>query len=279
MKKTYKLNNEVEIPSVGFGTWKIEDSPLAKEVVVTAIQNGYTHIDTAQIYKNEKSVGEGIKSSGKNREDLFITTKLWNDVTTYDEAIASFNGSMERLDLEYLDLLLIHWPNPLKLRDNKWQERNKEVYRAMEDLYEAGKIKSIGISNFKIHHIEELLKTARIVPQVNQIKICPGVEDTKLIEYCQEKKIILEAYSPLGRGDMLTNEVIVKIAEKYGKTPAQVTIRWSLDKGYLPLPKSQTKERIISNYMVYDFALTKEEVEEISSIQYDKVMDSDTVEF
>jgi len=192
--REYLLNNGVGIPVLGFGTWKAQDGEEAYQATLAALKAGYRHIDTAAIYKNEESVGRAIKDSGIPREELFITTKLWNDIHTYEEAQEAFAASMERLGLDYLDLYLIHWPNPKPLRENDaWKKRNAEVWRAMEDLYNLGKIRAIGVSNFLPHHLEALLETARMTPAVNQIRLAPGVYQTEAINFCREHEILLEA--------------------------------------------------------------------------------------
>ena len=262
MKKptdTYKLYNGVEIPCIGFGTWQTPDGEVAVSSVRCAIEAGYRHIDTAQVYGNEESVGRGIKESGVSREELFITTKLWNTNHTYDLTMSTFEESMKKLGLDYLDLFLIHWPNPAGFRD-RWQSANAESWKAMEELYKAGRIRAIGISNFRPHHIDELLKTAEIAPMVNQIRLCPGDTQDAVVDYCREHDMLLEAYSPLGVGRVFEVPEVQAMAEKYGRSIAQVCIRWSLQRGYLPLPKSVTPSRIVDNLNVFDFELDDEDV-------------------
>ena len=257
MKKptdTYKLYNGVEIPCIGFGTWQTPDGEVAVSSVRCAIEAGYRHIDTAQAYGNEESVGRGIRESGVPREDLFITTKLWNTNHTYDLTMSTFEESMKKLGLDYLDLFLIHWPNPAGFRD-RWQSANAESWKAMEELYKAGRIRAIGISNFRPHHIDALLKTAEIAPMVNQIRLCPGDTQDAVVDYCREHDMLLEAYSPLGVGRVFEVPEVRAMAEKYGRSIAQVCIRWSLQRGYLPLPKSVTPSRIADNLNVFDFEL------------------------
>lgn len=198
----YQLNNGVEIPVLGFGTWKAQDGEEAYQAVLTALEAGYRHIDTAAVYKNEGSVGSAIKDSGIPREELFITTKLWNGNHTYEETQGAFARSLERLGLDYLDLYLIHWSNPKPLREQEaWKERNREVWRAMEDLYREGKIRAIGVSNFLPHHLEPLLETARILPAVNQIRLAPGVYQAETVDYCRKHNILLEAWGPSVKGN------------------------------------------------------------------------------
>lgn len=261
----FKLSNGVEIPCIGFGTWQTPDGEVAVNSVLTALEVGYRHIDTAQAYGNEESVGQAIKQSGINREELFITTKLWNDFHTYELTKSSFEESMEKLGLDYLDLFLIHWPNPIAFRDS-WQEANAQAWKAMEELYQEGRIRAIGISNFKQHHIEELMKTATIAPMVNQIRLCPGNTQDELVDYCRQRDMLLEAYSPLGVGKVFEVEEMKTLAEKYNRSIAQVCIRWSLQKGFLPLPKSVTPSRIKENIEVFDFELEEQDVELMSNL-------------
>lgn len=263
---TYKLSNGVGIPCIGFGTWQTPDGDVAVRSVAAAIEAGYRHIDTAQAYGNEESVGKGIRESGINRKDLFVTTKLWNSNHSYKLTMRSFEESMNKLGLDYLDLFLIHWPNPIAFRDH-WQEANAESWKAMEELYEAGKIRAIGVSNFRPHHIEEILKTAKIAPMVNQIRLCPGDTQDETVNWCRAHGMVLEAYSPLGIGQIFEVPEMQKLAEKYQRSIAQVCIRWSLQRGYLPLPKSVTPSRIQENLKVFDFELSDEDVQLIADLK------------
>ncbi|MDR2337976.1 MAG: aldo/keto reductase [Deltaproteobacteria bacterium] len=251
----YILANGIKIPCIGFGTWQTPDGEVAVASVKTALEVGYRHIDTAAIYGNEESIGQALKESDIAREELFITTKLWNDEHGYETTLRAFDLSMKKLGLDYLDLYLIHWPNPFKFRKS-WQKSNADTWRAFEELYRIGRIRAIGISNFHPHHIDELLQTASVIPMVNQIRLCPGDTQEEVVNYCQKKNILLEAYSPLGVGKIFKVQEIKKLAEKYSKSVAQVCIRWSLQRGYLPLPKSVTPERIKENADVFDFTLS-----------------------
>ncbi len=267
MKKltdTYVLNNGVKIPCIGFGTWQ-STGEEAYNSVLWALESGYRHIDTAAVYKNEEMVGKAIKDSGISREEIFITTKLWNDVRGYEDTKAACLESMRKLGVDYLDLYLIHWPNPVKYRENHLA-LNVESYRAMEDLVKEGKIRAIGVSNFLIHHLEDLMKNVTIKPQVNQIKLHPGLIQKEVCEFCERNNILLEAYSPLGTGKIFEVQELAKLAEKYGKSIAQICIRYSLQKGFLPLPKSTHKERIIQNSEVFDFELSKEDMDIIDTL-------------
>lgn len=264
--KTYTMNNGLTIPAVGFGTYQSKDGEEVYNAVRTALDAGYRHIDTATLYQNEESIGRAIKDSGIPREELFITTKLWNDAHGYEEAKAAFAASLEKLGLDYLDLYLIHWPNPVNLRD-RWQSANADTWRALEELVAEGKIRTIGVSNFMVHHLEELLKTAKIVPAVNQLRLAPGVYQKEIIDYCKGKGIVLEAWSPLGRGELFTHPTMLAMAEKYDKSVAQIALAWSWEQGFLPLPKSVTESRIIENLDFQDITLTPEDVESITAIQ------------
>ena len=269
MKKltdSFVLSNGVEIPCIGFGVWQAKDGEEAYEAVLCALNNGYRHIDTAAIYRNEVSVGKAIKDSGIPREEIFVTSKLWNTERGYEETLTAFNGSLEKLGLDYLDLYLIHWPNPVGFRDS-WEEKNAESWHAFETLYKEGKIRAIGVSNFYKRHMDPLLKTAKIVPMVNQIRLCPGECPEEIINYCNDKNILLEAYSPLGTGKIFEVEEMKHFAKKYNKSVAQICIRWSLQMGFLPLPKSVTPSRIIENTDVFDFELDKEDVKTIAELK------------
>ncbi|VIW44535.1 2,5-diketo-D-gluconic acid reductase A [Streptococcus pneumoniae] len=222
---TYQLNNGVEIPVLGFGTFKAKDGEEAYRAVLEALKAGYRHIDTAAIYQNEESVGQAIKDSGVPREELFVTTKLWNSQQTYEQARQAFEESLEKLGLDYLDLYLIHWPNPKPLRENdQWKIRNAEVWRAMEDLYQEGKIRAIGVSNFLPHHLDALLETAKILPAVNQIRLAPGVYQEEVVAYCREKGILLEAWGPFGQGELFDSKQVQEIAANHGKSVAQIAL-------------------------------------------------------
>ena len=262
----YKLSNGVEIPCIGFGTWQVEEGEEAVSSVVSALKAGYRHIDTAQGYGNEQSVGLAVKQSGINRKDIFITSKLVNSEHGYDKTHAAFEGTLKKLDMDYIDLFLIHWPNPIAYRNN-WQESNAESWKAFEELYKAGRIRSIGISNFHQRHIEPLLKTATITPMVNQIRLCPGDTQDDVVEYSRSLGMLLEAYSPFGIGKIFEVPEMVQLAEKYGRSIAQICVRWSLQRGYLPLPKSATPKRIKENAEVFDFELEPKDVQLIADLK------------
>ncbi|NLZ89207.1 MAG: aldo/keto reductase [Clostridiales bacterium] len=266
LSDTYVLSNGVHIPIIGFGTWQTPDGEVAVSSVLTALEAGYRHIDTAQGYGNEESVGIAVKKSGLDRKDVFITSKLANSERGYERTMAAFEKTMQKLDMDYLDLFLLHWPNPIAYRDN-WEEANAVTWKALEELYNAGRIRALGISNFRRHHIDTLLKTAVVKPVVNQIRLCPGDTQDDVVNYSREKGMLLEAYSPLGIGKIFEVPQMQALAKKYGKSIAQIAIRWSLQRGYLPLPKSVTPERIRENADVFDFELEAADVELIANLK------------
>lgn len=261
----YTLSNGVGIPCVGFGTWQTPDGETAVKAVSAALETGYRHIDTAEGYENEGSVGEAVANSGIPRKEIFLTSKLNNKAHSYDDAMAAFEQTLKELKTDYLDLFLIHWPNPIKYRDC-WQKANAETWKAFEELYRAGKIRAIGVSNFRPHHLEELAKTAEIMPMVNQIRLCPGCTQDEVVDYCRSKQMLLEAYSPLGVGKIFEIPEMQKLAEKYERSVAQICIRWSLQNGWLPLPKSVTPSRIAENTRVFDFTINDEDVKLIAGL-------------
>ncbi|WP_278951727.1 aldo/keto reductase [Lactobacillus apis] len=261
----YFLNNGAKMPTIGFGTWQTPDGDVAKKSVIDAINAGYRLIDTAAAYGNEESVGKGIKESDINRYDLFVTTKLWNDKHGYGETIQAIDESLEKLGLDYLDLYLIHWPNPKAVRDH-WAELNAESWRAMEDQYKAGKLRAIGVSNFRREHMDELLKTASVRPAVNQIYLNPSDMQEEVVSYNNELDILSEAYSPLGTGGLIGNKTVGEVAEHYGKTPAQVLLRWSLQHQFAPLPKSVHTDRIKENVDIFDFVIDEEDMKNLDGL-------------
>ncbi|SDB15860.1 Aldo/keto reductase [Streptococcus henryi] len=264
----YTLSNGLKIPKIGFGTWQIPEGDEAYNSVAYALEVGYRHVDTAQIYGNEVSVGRAIADSGLSREDIFLTTKVWNDKHSYDLAKESIDESLKKLGTDYLDLLLIHWPNPKALRENDaWKAGNAGAWKAMEEAYKEGKVKAIGVSNFMIHHLEALFETAEIKPHVNQVLLAPGCPQEELTAFCKEHDILLEAYSPLGTGSIFSNETAKEVAEANNKSVAQVALRWSLQKGFLPLPKSVTPKNIKANLDIFDFTLSDEDMAKLDSLQ------------
>ncbi|MBG9367254.1 aldo/keto reductase [Streptococcus sp. NLN64] len=279
--EVYTLSNGVQIPKIGFGTWQIPEGELAVQSVAYALEAGYRHIDTAQIYGNEASVGQALAQSNLDRQDIFVTTKVWNDKIGVEDTRASLEESMEKLGLDYIDLVLIHWPNPAASREQlPWQERNAQVWKALESLYREGKIKAIGVSNFMIHHLEALLETAEVAPQVNQVMLAPGTPQKDLVAYCQEKGIQLEAYSPFGTGTLFENEEAAKLAREAGLSLAQLALAWSLDKGFVPLPKSTSPENIQANLAIEGLQIDPHAVEVLDKLQGVKgQLDPDQVDF
>ncbi|MDF2685648.1 MAG: oxidoreductase [Clostridia bacterium] len=261
----YILKNGVKIPCIGYGTWQTPDGETAKSSVKYALECGYRHIDTAAGYGNEKSVGEGIKASGIKREEFFVTTKHWITDRGYEKTIAAAEKSISALGLDYIDLYLIHWPAVEKTFKD-WKEINASTWRGFEKLYKDGKIKAIGVSNFLPRHIEALLENAEIPPMVNQIEFHPGYTQPEVVKWCKQRSILIEAWSPLGCGKVLGDKILGVIAEKYGKSTAQLCIRYALQHGVLPLPKSVTPERIKENAKVFDFEITAADMEEIDAI-------------
>ncbi|MCM3216257.1 aldo/keto reductase [Niallia taxi] len=264
LQDTVALSNGVQMPWLGLGVFQVEDGSTVVESVRTAIKNGYRSIDTAAIYQNETGVGQGIKEglaeAGISREELFITSKVWNEDLGYEKTLAAFETSLEKLGLDYLDLYLIHWP-----KANKY----KEAWRALETLYKNGKVKAIGVSNFQIHHLEELMKDAEMKPMINQVEFHPKLTQVELRSFCQQHGIQVEAWSPLMQGKLLDNSLLMTIAAKYNKSVAQVIIRWDLQNGVITIPKSIKEHRIIENADVFDFSLTTEEMEQIAGLNED----------
>ncbi len=252
-----KLNNGVVIPRLGLGVYQSPPGQLTQRAVEYALKIGYRHIDTARIYNNETDVGTALRKSGIKREDVFITTKLWNSDHGYETAIKACDDSLKRLGLKYLDLYLIHWPVP-EIRNESWT--------ALTKLLKDGKCRSIGVSNYTIQHLTELLEDADVVPMVNQVEFSPFLYQKQLLEYCEKSKIQVEAYSPLTQGAKLNHPTIQQIAKKHSKTPAQVLIRWSLQHNLVTIPKSVREERIRENSQVFDYNLTSEDMRILDSL-------------
>lgn len=261
----YVLSNGNKIPCVGFGTWNLTESSTTVDIIKTAIDCGYRHIDTAFGYHNEASVGKAVRTCGLKRNELFVTTKLSNGSHGYENTMKEFEMSMNNLEIDYVDLYLIHWPRPIAVRDT-WKEHNEGTWKAFEELYNAGKVKAIGVSNFLDTHLEALLDTATIAPMVNQIELHPRYVQRDAVRYCKERRIVVEAWSPLMRGEF-NYPVLVDISKKYNKTIPQILLRWSIQHGFLPLPKSSTRERMLENANIFDFQLSEEDIEAMKVLE------------
>ena len=258
------LNDTNKIPMVGFGTYKLLGQE-GVESVNYALSNGYRLIDTAAIYGNEVAVGKGIKASGIAREELFVTTKLWRENLGYEATKTELQKSLDRLNLDYLDLYLIHWPANARNYDN-WQKANADSWRAMEELQAEGKIKSIGVSNFFQKHLEALFQTAKVIPSVNQIEFHPGYWQPELTDYCKKQNIAVESWSPLARGKVFGNKALEAISQNHNKSVSQICLKWVIQHDVIVIPKSASPERIDENINIFDFELSAEEMEQINNI-------------
>nr|WP_145157031.1 aldo/keto reductase [Paenibacillus terrae] len=269
-----RLNNGIEMPWLGLGVFKVEEGSELVEAVKAAVKHGYRSIDTAAVYANETSVGQGIREAladnGLKREDLFVTSKVWNADLGYESTIAAYETSLKKLGLDYLDLYLIHWPVAGKY---------KEAWRAMEQLYKDGRVKSIGVSNFQVHHLEDLMKDAEIVPVVNQVEFHPLLTQKELRNFTKQHNIQLEAWSPLMQGELLNHPLLKEIADKYGKSIAQVVLRWDLQHGVVTIPKSTKEHRIVENASLFDFELSREDMDRIDGLNENRRVGPDPDNF
>ncbi|GAX48691.1 oxidoreductase [Streptomyces olivochromogenes] len=266
------LNNGVEMPQLGFGVWQVPDDE-AEQAVATALESGYRSIDTAAIYGNEEGTGKAIAASGIAREELFVTTKLWNSDQGYDSTLRAFDTSLEKLGLDYLDLYLIHWPLPTR-------GKYIDTYKAFEKLYSDGRIKAIGVSNFYPEYLEELIEATSVIPAVNQIELHPHLQQHAVREYHAQQGIATEAWSPLGSGKgLLEVPAIIAIAQKHNRTPAQIVLRWHIQLGNVVIPKSVTPSRIKENIDVFDFSLDTEDIAAISALNEDRRVGPDPATF
>jgi diketogulonate reductase-like aldo/keto reductase len=267
LEEKFILSNGVEIPKLGLGTWFINNKDVG-QAVKDAAKIGYRHIDTAQAYENESGVGDGIKACGVNREDMFVTTKLAAELKSYKEAVASIDKSLKTLGLDYIDMMIIHSPKPwMKFHENNpFFEGNREAWRALEEAYKAGKLRAIGLSNFEKPDIENILESCSVNPMVNQILAHISNTPKELIQYTQDKGILVEAYSPVAHGELLKNREVAKIAEKYGVTVPQLSIRYVLQLGLLPLPKTANPDHMKNNAEV-DFVISEEDMEWLKNVE------------
>lgn len=270
LQDTVTLNNGVKMPGFGLGVFKVEDGDTVINAVKDALAVGYRLIDTAAVYENEEGVGKAIKDSGIARDEIFVTSKVWNDQQGYESTLQAFDESLEKLGLDYLDLYLIHWPVSGKYKD---------TWRALEKLYRDKKVRAIGVSNFHVHHLEELRKDAEVKPVVNQIEFHPHLTQRDVLAYCKEHDIQMQAWSPLKKGRIFDEPLLVQIAEKYGKTVPQVLLRWDLDQAVMTIPKSINKKRMIENADIFDFKLTAEEVEQIAEMNINERTGSNPDDF
>ncbi len=260
--ETVTLNNGLKMPLVGYGVFRVPEGEDLAEAVKTAIAKGYRSIDTAQVYRNEESVGRGIRAAIEEglvtREELFITSKVWNDGLSYEETLAAYDSSLEKIGLDYLDLYLVHWPGI----DTNYVE----VYKALEKIYQDGRVRSIGVSNFHVHHLEKLLKETKVIPVINQIEFHPHLTQEEVRAYCTDKDIQVEAWSPLMNGALLEEALIQELASKYDKTPAQIVLRYDVQHNVVTIPKTMTATRMVENLDVFDFTLTDGEMAQLDAL-------------
>lgn len=261
LQGTFTLHNEVQMPYFGLGVYLSKDGTEVINAVKDALDHGYRHIDTAAIYDNEEGVGIGIKESKVPRRDIFLVSKVWNTDQGYDSTLKAFEASLKRLDTDYLDLYLIHWPKG---------ELSKETWKALEQLYKEKRVRAIGVSNFLQHHLEDLLTAAEIVPMVNQMEFHPYLVQQDLVDFCRAKGIQYQAWSPMMQGNIFDLEIMKALASKYNKTVAQIVLRWDLQKGVVTIPKSSKKERIISNASIFDFELSLEDMHRLDALDRGK---------
>ena len=258
MNKTYTLNNGVQIPAVGFGTYKAADGKSA-DVIKAAIGSGYRYFDTASFYGTETYLAEAIRQSGLPRKDFFIASKLWKTEMGYENARDAFRRTLENLETDYLDLYLIHWPLPEPGYEN-WKELDRETWRALEELYAEGKIRAIGLSNFLPHHIENILAGCTVRPAVDQIEYHPGYSQEAAVQYCKENGILVQAWSPIGRSRVLKDPLVCELAAKYRVSPAQICLKFAVQRGIVPLPKSSSPERMKQNMDLFSFEMDQEDI-------------------
>jgi diketogulonate reductase-like aldo/keto reductase len=264
------LSNGVEMPWLGLGVLRVADGEAVENAVRWALEAGYCHIDTAAIYDNEVGVGRAIKQSGVSREDIFVTSKVWNRDQGYEQTLAAFDATLERLDMAYVDLYLIHWPVEGKF---------KETWRALETIYESGRARAIGVSNFLAHHLADLMESARIVPMIDQVEFHPYLQQPDLQAFCRENQIRLEAWRPIMKGQVNEIPALIELGQKYGKTPVHITLRWMIQRGVVAIPKSEQKERIQSNADIFDFELGGEDLALIDGLDRHERLGADPDNF
>lgn len=262
-----KMKNGILIPQIGLGTWQLKDRGTIKELLGHAYGIGYRLIDTAAAYSNEMAIGRGIAKAGIPRDSLFLSDKAWNTYRGYGKVKEACKKSMKKLKTDYLDLYLIHWPASPRLHED-WAEINADTWRGMEALYREGLVRAIGVCNFKASHLEELKRTASVMPMVNQIEYHPGMLQKDTVDYCRKEQILTEASSPLGNGQILGNEILKRIAGEKGRSTAQICLRWTLQKGMTAIPKTSDTNRLLENYSLDDFELSDREMEQIDGIPY-----------
>lgn len=261
--ENFTLSNGVEIPAVGYGTYLTSEKDDG--TIAAALSAGYRHFDTASFYGTEQALGDALKAAGVPRGELFLTSKLWKNEMGYENALAAFERSLQRLGTDYLDLYLIHWPRTDDL-SAEWRQLDRDTWRALEELYRAGRVRAIGVSNFLPHHLRNLMETAEIIPMVNQIEFHPGYPQTYNVEFCKARGILPEAWSPLGRTRVLQDDRLAGIAAKYGKSVAQLCVRFALQRGVVPLPKSSSPARMAANLDVFDFVISDEDMDRILTL-------------
>ncbi len=270
LKGTFTLNNGLEMPYFGLGVWQSKDGQEVIDAVQYALDAGYRAIDTAAIYQNEEGVGQAIAQSAIPREEIFVTSKVWNDDQRSGDIIKAFDTTMNKLGFEYLDLYLIHWAVEGKYKD---------TWKVLEELYQSGRVKAIGVSNFLQHHLEDLLEDAEVVPMINQMEFHPRLIQQELIDFCKSQGIQYEAWSPLMQGKIFEIELLRQLAGKYGKSVAQIALRWNLQKGVVTIPKSVKKERIVANAAIFDFEIDAEDIEAIDGLDQAKRVGPDPDNF
>jgi diketogulonate reductase-like aldo/keto reductase len=267
------LNNDVQMPQIGLGVWQAADGPEVELAVKTAIEKGYRLIDTAAIYGNEAGVGRAIKESGIAREEIFVTTKVWNSDQGFETTLKAYDESLKRLGMDYVDLYLIHWPVPQA-------GQFIDTWRALEKIYTEKRVRGVGVSNFKPAHLQELLDNNTIVPAVNQIELHPKLQQLETRNFCKEHDIIVESYSPIMRGgELLSDPLLQKLSDKHQKTPAQIVLRWHIQSGFVVIPKSVTPARIEENIQIFDFELDNEDIAAIADMNEDRRIGADPDNF